>query len=159
TDQPAVAVLEPAAREHLRTEVGRLLVLWTSVLLRQAAIAEGSGVRSQGSEVGAQALRLIDAATRSYPPNRRPAVLDRQRAAALLLLRGSGNLPSLTPQPLDPSTPSQARDLALLAGESLTAGRFTEALPLLEEASRRQPDDCWVWFDLGLCHEALGRDA
>jgi tetratricopeptide (TPR) repeat protein len=37
--------------------------------------------------------------------------------------------------------------------------RFRAALPLLEEATRLEPQNLWAWFDLGLCQEGLGQDA
>jgi tetratricopeptide (TPR) repeat protein len=51
-----------------------------------------------------------------------------------------------------------ARDYYLTAREYTTARRHREALPLLREALRLDPQDYWTWFLLGECHERLGQD-
>src|SRR5262249_5858648 len=51
------------------------------------------------------------------------------------------------------------RDLALEASDRMLAGDFHEALRLLEDAARKEPQRFTVWLDLALCHDALDRPA
>jgi tetratricopeptide (TPR) repeat protein len=143
-DAPAVRRLPPEAQAQLRVEVGELLLLWARV----------TAVRGDPHE----ALRLNGLAEASYPPGQAPRALWLQRAA---LDRQFGREDEarrwLARAAAD--APASGRDLGLLAGERSAAGRPGEALALLEQATRQEPDNVWLWFDRGLCHEQLGQDA
>jgi len=41
----------------------------------------------------------------------------------------------------------------LLACHHLEADRYADALPHLERVCREWPDDAWVWYAVGLCHD------
>jgi tetratricopeptide (TPR) repeat protein len=50
------------------------------------------------------------------------------------------------------------RDLYWQASVHFSQGRPGEALPLLHEATRREPDNFWAWFVLANCYDRLGQD-
>ena len=51
-----------------------------------------------------------------------------------------------------------AQDYYWRAGEYLAAGKLREALPLLQQASRLEPQNFWAWFILANGYERLGLD-
>jgi tetratricopeptide (TPR) repeat protein len=151
TDLPVVRRLPEDQQAELREELGELLLLLARVGLvnkTRDGSAEGAEARLR------EALRLNRLAETCYPPDRVPGVVWRQRAE---LLKALGDEPAARAvQARAEATPPQTvRALCLLAGEHLSRGRYREALPLLEDATRREPQNFWAWFDLGLCHDGL----
>ena len=51
-----------------------------------------------------------------------------------------------------------AADYYWLASDHLSAGRLREALPLLHEATIREPRNFWAWFVQGNCYDRLSID-
>jgi tetratricopeptide (TPR) repeat protein len=51
------------------------------------------------------------------------------------------------------------RDRYLIAGAHAVQGEFQLALPLLQEATQRDPQDYWAWFVRGICHFGLAQEA
>jgi eukaryotic-like serine/threonine-protein kinase len=146
-ERGAVQRLGSAEREQLREEVGELLLLWARVTLQQ----RGDGaVRS--------ALRLNELAERCYPRDQAPRALWLQRAAALRRL-GEADAAAQLEARAQHAPVTSARGLGLLAGEYAFHGRWQEARAVLEQATRQDPQNHWLWFDLALSHERLGQDA
>src|SRR5581483_5934643 len=54
---------------------------------------------------------------------------------------------------------SNPRELGLAAAECRLDRQPTQAVSLLRRATRLDPQDFRIWFDLGICHEQLGQDA
>lgn len=148
-DAPAVRALDDADRQRLRNEVGELLLLWARLTLWRSAENRSSIEAS---------LALNQRAETCYNPEQIPAVLFRQRAELLRRLGQQDQANQLRAQS-DAVPASDPRSLALLASEHRFAGHHAEALPLLEEAIRRRPQDFWLWLDRAFCHEGLGQDA
>jgi serine/threonine protein kinase/Tfp pilus assembly protein PilF len=145
-ERAAVQRLGSVQRKQLREQVGELLLLWARVTLQQP----DGPARS--------ALRLNELAERCYPPAQAPRALWLQRAAALRRL-GEADAAAQTEARAQHPTATTARGLGLLAGEHAFHGRWREARVLLEQATRLDPQDYWLWFDLAMCHERLGHDA
>ena len=55
--------------------------------------------------------------------------------------------------------PPSARGYYLRAGQHTAAGRYRQALPLLEKAAALTPKHYWTWFLLGQCHDGLNQGA
>jgi tetratricopeptide (TPR) repeat protein len=53
-------------------------------------------------------------------------------------------------------TPLQSSsDHYLVAAEHIASGQFNDAVPLLVEATNRDPQDFWAWFLLGVCRDQM----
>ena len=51
-----------------------------------------------------------------------------------------------------------ASELLLLAQEFVIEGRFQDALPLLVDASRLEPQNFMLWYALGICYDGVGQN-
>ena len=51
-----------------------------------------------------------------------------------------------------------ARDHYLAALDPIVERRYQEAVPLLEQATDRDPKGFWAWLLLGFCHDGLQND-
>jgi eukaryotic-like serine/threonine-protein kinase len=58
----------------------------------------------------------------------------------------------------DSLKPESAQDLFLTALRHSDRREFEQALTLLSEATRLQPENVWPWFYQGYCHQELGQD-
>jgi serine/threonine protein kinase/Tfp pilus assembly protein PilF len=153
-DRPAVRRLSAADRDQLRGEVGDLLLL----LARATALqAPATADRARQDEGVRSALRLNEQAEAVFP-GAVPRAVWAQRAELASLLGQSAEAQRWREQagqvPL-----RTARDYYLVAGEHLAQGRYRAALPLLLEATERDPQDFWARMTLGLCYDGLAQHA
>src|SRR5207244_579386 len=91
-----------------------------------------------------------------------------QAAASPALWRQRAQLQGLLERQAD-AAKSQAKAKALplrtaadhywLASDHITGGRLRDALPMLQQATQREPANFWAWFVLGNCCDRLGMDA
>jgi eukaryotic-like serine/threonine-protein kinase len=142
-ESPLVSALLPAQREQVREDMGELLLLLAGAVAEQKQLD--------------LALRINEVAAGCYPADAVPRAIWRQRA---LLVRAAGQ--SDLAQRLvatAEATPVQSpRDrYLLLLTEYRQLGRFQDALPWLQEASRHQKDNFSVWLNLGICSATLGK--
>jgi serine/threonine protein kinase/Flp pilus assembly protein TadD len=154
TDARAFRHLDASDRARLPEEIGE--ALWLLARATWLGANDGLNTARVDSEVK-EALRLNGLSEACFPEDRVPAALMAQRAelvgwlgrpdeAALWVKRAA-------------STPSRtARDFYLEATEHAVRGRFAEAIPLLEEATRLDPTLYWAWFLRGACHDRNGQD-
>jgi tetratricopeptide (TPR) repeat protein len=123
--------------------MGELLVLMAGAAARQSRLD--------------LALRLNALAEECYPAGAVPRALWRQHAE---LARSAGRAEEarrgLERAEKTPAETPRDRYLLLLT-EYRQGGRLPEALPLLQEASRRQSDNFSVWLILGNCYAELGK--
>ncbi len=140
---PLVRALPPDQREQVRDDMGELLLLMAGEAERQAQLD--------------LALRLNDLAVGCYSADNAPKALWRQRVE---LARSAGHAQeaerSLARAEAAPFHSPRDRYLLLLT-EYRQQGRLPEALPWLQEASRRQKDNFSVWMTLGYCYAELGK--
>jgi serine/threonine protein kinase/Flp pilus assembly protein TadD len=143
-DSPAVARLNNEDRRQLREDVGILLMMLAHVTAQDAA---GVG----------DALRLNEQAVGCFPPDAVPRAVCEQRAELLERVGRAVEAPAWRGKAT--AEPGSARDLYLAAWTNARRGRYSEAIPLLENATRVDPAAPWAWYLLGQCHDGLGRDA
>ena len=154
-ESPAVRRLDHEDQEMLRAEVGELLLLLAHGTAKEAAYQPEPDKRKEQFESALAFNNMAEARTSGGIAT---GALYMQRADfseslgrhvdAKIFRDSAKSFPSRT-----------VRDLYLTAREFETQGRFREALPLLEEATRRDPQNFAAWFVQGDCHEALSHDA
>jgi serine/threonine protein kinase/Tfp pilus assembly protein PilF len=81
----------------------------------------------------------------------------RQRADLVRRLDGDAAARPLE-EKADAAPVGTARDAFLLGQEHMAGRRFREALPLLQEATDRDPRHFWAWYCQGVCHFELAQD-
>jgi serine/threonine protein kinase/Tfp pilus assembly protein PilF len=138
---PAVVRLSRRDQETLRENVAELLLLTAAV---------------HGAVNDLQlALDLNRKAEACFPADRVPSIVWSQRSH---LLGKSPEALALAVRAKE--TPvDTARDRAFSASGYILQGKFHDALQLLKDAARQEPDRFTVWLDQGLCHEALEQSA
>jgi serine/threonine protein kinase/Flp pilus assembly protein TadD len=150
---PAVDLPEDD-QQRLRRDVGELLLLLARA---QATPAAGDRLAEEVRREGLRgALRLNQLAESSYPGEAPPA-LWLQRADLLRQLGEASEAQRLRER-VEGLTPRTAHDHFLVAREHLAARRPRQALPLLREATRLDPQSFWSWLLLGDCCLELGED-
>jgi eukaryotic-like serine/threonine-protein kinase len=151
---PTVRPLAPEDRERLREEIAELLLLLadgTSLEARYEADAEQRKARY----ARALAFNSLVELRSGGPPS---GAVFLQRADLSDMLGFADDAKKLREIAKD-SPPQTVRDLYLRAREHEKQGRYREALPLLDEAIRRDPQNFAAWFVQGDCHDALSHDA
>lgn len=151
--EPRVRLLPPNERSRLVQEMGELLLLCARVSVTRADTRDGG---SQGLEA---ALRLNQLAEACYADGQMPRVIFRQRQELLTRLGRHNEARQAADDELTVVSSGSARDRCLLAADEVIQGRIAEALALLREAARQEPDNFRIWLDLAICHERLGHDA
>jgi serine/threonine protein kinase/Flp pilus assembly protein TadD len=136
-------------REGLREEVGTVLLM----LAHATARANGSPA------AGEEALRLNQQAESCFPSGAVPRPLLSQRAELLERLNRPDEARALRSRTDWQSVLPGARELYLEGWEFARQGKYSEAAPLLEKATRNDPQALWAWFLLGRSYDGLGRDA
>lgn len=134
-------------REALREEVGTVLLM----------LAHATARSSDGPAADEEALRLNQNAEACFPPGMAPRPLLSQRAELLERLNRPDDARALRNQ--SATQPETARALYLEGWEFARQGKYAEATPLLEQATRRDPQALWAWFLLGRSYDGLSRDA
>jgi serine/threonine protein kinase/tetratricopeptide (TPR) repeat protein len=149
-ESPPVSLLPAGDQERLRRDVGDLLLLLARAELLETSVPPTEALQA--------ALRLNYLAERCYPAGPPPQALWKQRAALAQRL-GQNDEAEQAQAKATETSPQSAADLCLLASEHTAQGRFLEALPLLHEATRQEPQNFWAWYSRGICYENVGEDA
>src|SRR5262249_35569450 len=123
----------------LRSEVGEMLLLLA---------------RTRARDDVAAAELLLSSAEACFPEGRVPPVLWRQRAA---LEADRGRAEELEERAKNAPRES-AQDFYLEGAWLASQQRFRDALPLLRQATRRDPEHFAAWFTAAVCLTALGQD-
>lgn len=148
---PAYRYLRPPERDRLREDLGELLLLMAQTTSKQTA---------RRSEPDQQEMQLQTAlnwnlrAEECYPPDKVPSFVWHQRAELYQLVGRASDAQALQEKARNVPLRS-AKDRYLLAADHTVHDRFAEALPLLEEVTREDPQSFWSWFMLGRCHYRL----
>jgi tetratricopeptide (TPR) repeat protein len=100
-----------------------------------------------------EALRLTRLAADAFPPGAAPPTLWKLRAQLAAEL-GHAEEAAEASRRAD-EAPTSVESLYLDGAEHAVAGRFRKALPLLQEATRRDPQNFLAWFVQGYCHDLL----
>jgi serine/threonine protein kinase/Flp pilus assembly protein TadD len=138
--------LSEAEQKQLREEVGTLLLMLAHATRRSSADHTSFE----------EALRLNEQAEGCFSPAEVPAGVWSQRAELLDHLGRADEAKVLRERPTVPLT--SARGEYLDAWEHARHGRYAPAVPLLEDATRKDPQALWAWFLLGRSYDGLGRD-
>jgi serine/threonine protein kinase/Tfp pilus assembly protein PilF len=151
-DRPAVRHLPQAEQSRLEEEVGELLLL----LSRAAAIEAGDDpqAREKHLRIALEYNSRAEAVRGTESFSKAGWV---QRAELTRRLKGRE-----TAKPFEEKARTvplrTAQDHFLLAGELMAERRFNDALPLLQEATDRDPRHYWSWYCQGICHFELRQD-
>jgi serine/threonine protein kinase/tetratricopeptide (TPR) repeat protein len=147
-DRLLVTRLPEETRASVRDDVGEVLFL--------AARAKSLRAASEDTDTSELSSALVynDSAISSYDQGRVPRAIWQQRADLLRLLNKTEEASEYSRKA--DQTPFQgARDRYLTAHVYAKEGKYRQALPLLEEATRLNPQDFSAWFVKGNCHDAL----
>jgi tetratricopeptide (TPR) repeat protein len=145
--RPDVKRLPESQRTALAGELGELLLLLARAKYLETDL-KGESERQMGA---ATALKFIHAARGCFPADAVPALLERQ-AAEMAVAAGADAQP-FTQSPAEPSTNA----LFLEGAMEVTSAKYTDALPLLEQVVKSQPNHAVAQFCLAYCKEQLGR--
>ncbi len=152
---PAVASLPRPERERLDNNLGEALFVMARATQVQAGALADETSRASRTQF---ALHLNELAETCYGSERSPRALWEQRADFTRLLgkqQESDDLRRRAEQ-----TPLKGdRDYYLLGHKHALEGNFRKALPLLEQATRQDPQNFAAWFVRGNCHYELLQDA
>jgi tetratricopeptide (TPR) repeat protein len=154
TEASAFIHLDEMDKARFPEELGE--ALWLLARATWLGAADGSDPARVDSDVR-EALRLNRLAETCFPDDRVPAALKSQHAELVGWLGQPDEAAFWAKQAK--ITPSRtSRDFYLEATEHAVRGRFAEAIPLLEEATRIDPKLYWAWFLRGVCHDRNGQD-
>ncbi len=153
-DAPLVRALTEPERRQLRATAGEVLLLLSRALATEAETGGGPDRLAElkkASDLAGEAEVVDPELAQTLP-------LWYQRAELAGLLGDDAEKDRLRGVALQQEAKS-ARDLYWKATDLFARGRPGEALPLLREAVRREPDNVWAWFTLANCYDRLGQDA
>lgn len=153
-EAPIVSVLPDEQQSWLAGAVGELLLLTARALLIQA---QDVADQSQRGKLLATALAMNERAAVCSPQQAMSPALWRQRAA-LRARSGDKTGAAECDSKADKLPLHTAQDLYWLASDHVAAGRLREALPLLQNATRLDPQNYWAWFVLANCYDRLALD-
>ncbi len=144
-------MLAAAERERLRRQTGDLFLALARVELDLADDDDAA----RGAAAFAPALDANRCAETSFPTGTPCAVWSQRAAIAKLSGDDAAEREALA---LAAQTPLRnAEDYRLAGTERLLNAKYAEALPLLEEATRRDPADYASWLRTGVCQMRLLR--
>jgi serine/threonine protein kinase/Flp pilus assembly protein TadD len=150
-----VRPLAATDRERLREDVGELLFLLARATSLDAVYQPDLG--RQQEQVG-QALRWNEAATLCYAGDHVPRAVVEQRGELRQRLGDQDEAQHLFLQAADMPLRTAA-DCYLAAHLHAQRGHYRKALPLLEQATRKDPLSFAAWFVKGNCHDGLLQNA
>ncbi len=143
----SIRYLSQSNRAELREEVGTVLLM----------LAHATARADADREAGEEALRLNEQAESCFPAGSIPHPLLSQRAELLERLNRPDEAKAL--RNWTTGRPESAQGLYLEGWEFARKGQYGPAVPLLESATRKDPQALWAWFLLGRSYDGLGRDA
>jgi eukaryotic-like serine/threonine-protein kinase len=153
--QPAVSRLSAANQAKLRAEMQDLLLLLARATLLQAGAVQDASDREERLR---EALHFNELAESVTPDEPACQALLAQRAELMQLLGDPSEARRLRAQAKEAQLRTP-RDYYLAGAEHVAQGRYGDALPLLQNAAERDPQDFWSQLLLGLCYDGLSRDA
>jgi serine/threonine protein kinase/Flp pilus assembly protein TadD len=154
-DSPAVQYLTAADQAVLRENTGGLLLLVAQGLSLQAA---NQSDRAAREELLGEAVRLNGMAASCFGSDEDSRAVLTQRAHLTELLGNKHEAQDLRDRA--GATPLRtASDRYLVAAEHISQARYGLALPLLSDATEKNPQDFWSWFLQGACNDGLSRSA
>ncbi len=150
-ERPAARALPQEDRTWLREQTGELLLHAARLALLEARTTTDSARKQEKLD---EARRLHRAAATCYAEEDTPRALWRQRAD---LARQAGHdAEAQSCEERAASQPLRAfTDHYLLVAEHLAHGRYSEAMPYLDELRRRQPTEYAVCLTLAAYHTRL----
>ncbi len=149
--QPAVAYLPAGEQRRLHADVAEALFMAGRITADDAENQGREGVEPQGLTL---ALKYDRAALGCYTDGNAPRAL--WEHGAILLARLGDEVESNRFSERARETPAtSARDFYLAAQVHMKQGEFRKALPLLEDAIRRDPRNFPAWFVKANCHDGL----
>jgi serine/threonine protein kinase/tetratricopeptide (TPR) repeat protein len=151
-DEPLVTALPAAERDQLRDTAGELLLL----LARAEALPAAGDTPADRRTRLDEAWRLNALAEACAPELADGPGLWAQRAD-LAAARGDGAAAADCRARAAALPLHTARDHYWRASELVAQGRLRAALPLLDEATRREPRNFWAWLLLGNVHYGQGQ--
>ncbi len=153
-DSPAFQRLAPEEQTRLRREIGELLMLLAGAEYLQS-FPPASG---QATEPLRQALRMNEFAENCYGTELAPRALWMQRADLLAALDRKDEAVPLRERARE--TPVRDGWAHYMLGRQLVVkGQLREAVPALQEATRKDPQNFGAWLLLGNCYlDGLGRE-
>ncbi len=151
-ERPEVRYLPPRDQQTLGLDVQEVLLLLAGVERRQALAEVDPPRREQRLErawdLNARAEAVEESTFSRYGWQQRAELarlLGREDARPLASRAAATELRT-------------ARDHVLLAAECQAQRRFRDALPLLQEAARLEPQNFWARYGEGACYFELGQD-
>ena len=149
--QSAVRRLHANEKALLRADIGEILYLLAKVTIRR--VESSDLLPAQQTEMLLKSLRWNELAEQ-YGNDRLPRAVLEQRAELLRLAGDRREADRI--RDLARSVPLEtARDYYLVAYDLVQHGRYRDALPLLQVATRLEPDYFSAWFVRGNTHLAL----
>jgi tetratricopeptide (TPR) repeat protein len=149
---PQVLALPEVARQQLAEDMGELLLLVArAALWRYKNSSDPSQVKGLLENALVMNERAADCAVAS-------AGLWRQRGELWALLGQEARAEESRAKAADLPLRT-THDHYFVAGDHIAEGRLRDALPLLQEAARREPQNFWAWFTLANGYDRLGMDA
>jgi serine/threonine protein kinase/Tfp pilus assembly protein PilF len=150
-DRADVRYLPEPQRGELREGVGEVLFLLARSTLTEAEWSPDAPDRAARLDRAAHYLDLAGAVAGDTVP--RALAVERARLARLRGAEGADRLL----RDAEAVAPETARDCYLRGHQLLQALHWTAALPLLERATRLNPDDFTAWLVRGNCHADMGQ--
>jgi serine/threonine protein kinase/Tfp pilus assembly protein PilF len=148
-----VSRLPAPEQERVQSEVGQLLVLLAHA--RQLA-GEAEPDPKRRSEIYQEGAQFCALAVECYASDQAPQALWKQQGELLNRL----NDRALAEQAYERARQTElrtAQDRYLTARQLAEEGKFRDALPLVKEAIRLNPQDYNMNFLQGICHDYLGQ--
>jgi serine/threonine protein kinase/Tfp pilus assembly protein PilF len=155
-ESATVRHLAPEEQNQLRAEVGKLLLLLAHASSKLALFQTED--RNRWHEEIQQAWRYNQLVQENTGANQSSRAFWLQRADLAELL-GNRTEAKRAREEGKNASPQTVRDLYLTAHEYAQEGRWREALPLLQDATHRDPQNFPAWAVLGNCHDALSQEA
>jgi serine/threonine protein kinase/tetratricopeptide (TPR) repeat protein len=154
-DQAAVRLLPDEERDQLGEDVGGLLILLARATSMQAEENPEPAGQENGFKAALWLNQMAEAAFGENPPAK---ALWAQRSKLAEKLGEADAAKELAEkaakQPMQTVT-----DRYLVASDYVSGGRMRDALPLLKDATQKNPQDYQSWFLLGVCYDGLAQDA
>jgi serine/threonine protein kinase/Tfp pilus assembly protein PilF len=152
---PAVSYLGRLDRDELNEDAGELLFLLAHATSERANSVADADKRKQELQ---QALVYNSLAETRVGSGSGLQALWKQRADLARVL-GNDAEAQQAEQKAGVAPVQTVRDLYLTAHELAQSGEYRRALPLLQEATRRDPQNYPAWAVQGNCHQALAQDS
>jgi len=148
----AVKRLPASEQERVQGEVGQLLVLLAHA--RQLA-GEREANPKRRNEIFQEGVHYCSLATECFPSDHAPQALWKQQGELLKRLNDRARADKSFERAKQ-TEPQSAQDRYLTARQLAEEGKFRDALQLVNEAIRLNPQDYNFNFLQGICHDYLG---